>query len=194
MQLIKTCSLNLIQTCQFLLAGISELYVGYSKNSDFTFFGNIITDITPISWNKIKFSNAKISLNLVNGLEELVLDFDVPYIDSNNGIQLKKLQDVEYSFLILTKNKQLFFLDSLKNTQLIRQYGANGFVIKEITTKNKSLYEVDYNYYLYLTNQLPIPPFDDCVLYSNDLALSSTQGPALVVQCSVDGYNGWVEP
>ena len=194
MLITKTCGLNLVQLCQFYLSGIKELWVGYSKNSNFIFNDNIISDIYPIAWYDIKFSNAKISSNLSNGIEESVLDIEVPYIDFANKNQLKKLRDAEYSFLILTKNNEVYFFDSAKNTQFIEQYTGNGFIIKEISSKNKSIYQVDYNYYLNFTNQLPIPPFDDCPIYSDDLALTSTQGPALDVQCYVAGYNGWVEP
>lgn len=195
MLITKTCGLNLVQLCQFYLSGIKELYVGYSKNADFIINDNIITDIFPMSWYQIKFSNAKISSNLSNSIEQSVLDFEVPYIDYLNKIELSKLKNNEYSFLILTKNNEVYFLDSSTNTQFTEQYTGNGFIIKQISTKNKSIYQVDFNYYLYTTNNLPIPrfpPINECAEYYDDLALSSTQPNALSIECLVEDYDGWI--
>jgi hypothetical protein len=195
MLITKTCGLNLVQLCQFYLSGIKELYVGYSKDANFIINNNIITDIFPMSWYKIRFSNAKISSNLSNSIEQSVLDFEVPYIDYLNKIELSKLKDNEYSFLIVTRNNEVYFLDSSTNTQFIEQYTGNGFIIKQLSTKNKSIYQVDFNYYLYITNNLPItprPPIDDCSQYYNDLALSSIQPNALSVTCLVEDYDGWI--
>jgi hypothetical protein len=190
----QSCGLNFLQYCKYFNSGIQKLWVAYTKNATFVYDNNIITDIFPLSWYEIKFSNAKISSNIANKTEETVLDLEVPYIDSNNKKVLKKLKQLEYSFLILTKNNEVFLLDSARNTQFIQQYTGNGFIIKEISIKNKSIYQVSFNYLLYLDGKLPIPPFDDCPIYSDDLALSSTQGPALDVQCIVGGYQGWIEP
>jgi len=195
MLITKTCGLNLVQLCQFYLSGIKELYVGYSKNADIIINNNIITDIYPMSWYKIRFSNAKISSNLSNSIEQSVLDFEVPYIDYLNKIELSKLKDTEYSFLIVTKNNEVYFLDSSTNTQFIEQYTGNGFIIKQLSTKNKSIYQVDYFYYLYITNNLPIPifpPINECAEYYDDLALSSIQPNALSVTCIVEDYDGWI--
>jgi hypothetical protein len=191
----KSCGLNLIQNCNYFSSGIDKLFVAYTKDSTFIIDNNIIVDIISVNWYNIKFSNAKIASNIANGLEETVLDFEVPYIDLTNKKVLKKLKEAEYSFLILTKNNELFLLDSAKNTQFIQQYTGNGFIIKEISTKNKSIYQVAFNYYLYLTNNLPIqprPPIDDCEEYYDDLALSSTQPNALSVTCLVEDYDGWI--
>lgn len=195
MLITKTCGLNLVQLCQFYLSGIKELYVGYSKNADFIINDNIITDVFPMSWYQIRFSNAKISSNLSNSIEQSVLDFEVPYIDYLNKIELSKLKNNEYSFLIVTKNNEVYFLDSSTNTQFTEQYTGNGFIIKQLSTKNKSIYQVDFNYYLYITNNLPIQPIpiiDDCLQYYDDLALTSTQPNALSVTCLVEDYDGWI--
>jgi len=195
MLISKTCGLNLVQLCQFYLSGIKELYVGYSKNSDIIINNNIITDIYPMSWYQIRFSNAKISSNLSSGIEQSVLDFEVPYIDYLNKIELSKLKDNEYSFLIVTRNNEVYFLDSSTNTQFIEQYTGNGFIIKQLSTKNKSIYQVDYFYYLYITNNLPIPifpPINECAEYYDDLALSSIQANALTITCIVEDYDGWI--
>lgn len=190
MLITKTCGLNLVQLCKFYLSGIQELYVGYSKNANIVIDNNIITDIYPMSWYKIRFSNAKISSNLSNSIEQSVLDFEVPYIDYLNKIELSKLKNNEYSFLILTKNNELYFLDSSTNTQFTEQYTGNGFIIKQLSTKNKSIYQVDYLYYLYITDNLPIPNY--CSVYYGDLALTSTQPNALTIECIVQNYNGWI--
>lgn len=191
----KSCGLNLIQLCNFYNSGIDKLFVGDTSNANFIVNNNIIVDIISVNWYNIKFSNAKITSNIANGLEETILDFEVPYIDLTNKIELKKIKERKYSFLILTKNNELYLLDSATNTQFIQQYTGNGFIIREISTKDKSIYQVDYNYYLYLTNNLPIqpkPPIDDCTQYYDDLALSSTQANALSITCLVEDYDGWI--
>jgi hypothetical protein len=195
MQLKKTCSLNLVQLCQFYLSGIQELWIGDTKDANYIIEDNKITDIFPMTWHRINFSNAKITSNLSNGIEESVLDFEVPYIDFINKNQLSTLKNTEYSFLIETKNGEVFLLNLATNTQFIEQYTGNGFILKFNSAKNKSIYQVDYNYYLYLTNNLPIlpiPPIDDCSEYYDDLALTSTQPNALSVTCLVEDYDGWI--
>jgi hypothetical protein len=195
MQLKKTCSLNLVQLCQFYLSGIQELWIGDTKDANYIIEDNKIIDIYPMTWHRIKFSNAKITSNLSNGIEESVLDFEVPYIDFINKNQLSTLKNTEYSFLIETKNGEVFLLNLATNTQFIEQYTGNGFILKFNSAKNKSIYQVDYNYYLYITNNLPIlpiPPIDDCSEYYDDLALTSTQPNALSVTCLVEDYDGWI--
>ena len=190
----KSCGFNFIQNCKYFNSGIDKLFIGDTSNVNFIYNNNIIVDMFPMTWFNIKFSNAKISSNFINGLEETVLDFEVPYIDLINKNELKKIKEKKYSFLILTKNNELYLLDSATNTQFIQQYTGNGFIIREISTKDKSIYQVDYNYYLYITNNLPIqpqPPIDDCSQYYDDLALSSTQPNALSVTCLIEDYDGW---
>jgi len=192
MNLTNNCNFNLINSCNYILSGIKELYVTSARNPVFIINDNVIVDILNVEWNKIAFADCKITQAIKNGIEEVVMDLDVPYIDFTNKIELKKLAETYYSFLILTKNNEVFFIHDLVNSQFVEQYNPNGFSIKEISTAIKSLFQVDYLYYLYITNNLPIPPFDDCALYYGDLALSSTQPNALSITCLVEDYNGWI--
>jgi hypothetical protein len=192
MNLTNNCNFNLINSCNYILSGIKELYVTSARNPVFIMDNNIIIDILNVEWNRISFANCKVTQAINNGIEEVVMDLEVPYIDFTNKIELKKLADTYYSFLILTKNNEVFFIHDLINSQFVEQYNPNGFTIKEISTAIKSLFQVDYFYYLYIINNLPIPPFNDCALFYNDFALSSTQPNALTITCLVEDYDGWI--
>jgi|688.fasta_scaffold03657_19 hypothetical protein len=192
MNLTNNCNFNLIKSCIYILSGIKELYVTSARNPVFITNDNIIIDILNVEWNKITFADCKVTQAINNGIEQVVMDLDVPYIDSTNKIELKNLTETYYSFLILTKNNEVFFIQDLINSQFVEQYNPNGFTIKEISTAIKSLFQVDYLYYQYITNNLPIAPSDDCALFYDDLALSSTQSNALTIQCLVEDYDGWI--
>jgi hypothetical protein len=192
MNLTNNCNFNLIKSCNYILSGIKELYVTSARNPVFITNDNIIIDILNVEWNRITFADCKVTQSIKNGIEEVVMDLDVPYIDFTNKIELKKLAQTYYSFLILTKNNEVFFIQDLVNSQFVEQYNPNGFSIKEVSTAIKSLFQVDYLYYEYITNTLPIEPSNDCALYYGDLALSSTQANALTIQCLVEDYNGWI--
>ena len=192
MNLTNNCNFNLTKSCIYILNGIKELYVTSARNPVFITNDNIIIDILNVEWNKITFADCKVTQLINNGIEQVVMDLDVPYIDSTNKIELKNLTETYYSFLILTKNNEVFFIQDLINSQFVEQYNPNGFTIKEISTAIKSLFQVDYLYYQYITNTLPIAPSDDCALYYDDLALSSTQPNALTIQCLVEDYDGWI--
>lgn len=192
----KNCALNFNQYCLSFLSGVDKIWVAYTKDSTFIFENNIIIDIFTQDWYNINFSNCRITTNLISSLEETVLDLEVPYIDLENKNQLKKLKDNDYSFLILTKNGEAFFLNSTKNTQFIQQYTGNGFILKHISNKNKSIYQVSNNYILYIEGKLPIPPStqppsENCQDYYEDIALVSLQPNALSINCIVEDYNGW---
>ena len=190
----RTCNLNLIKTCNFFLSGVEKLYVAYSKDSQFILQDNIIVDdILDISWYNIAFSNCKINQNIKDNREEVIMELNVPYIDFINKQELIKLAKNYYSFLIVTKNQEVYFLENLLNSQFVETYNPNGFEIKEISTQTKSLFQVNYNYYLSLIGRLPIvPPSEECSLYYNDFALTSIQANALTIQCLVEDYSGWI--
>lgn len=192
MNLTNNCNFNLIKSCIYILSGIKELYVTSARNPVFIMDNNIIIDILNAEWNRINFGDCKVTQSIKNGIEEVVMDLDVPYIDFTNKIELKKLAQTYYSFLILTKNNEVFFIQDLVNSQFVEQYNPNGFSIKEISTAIKSLFQVDYLYYEYITNTLPIEPIDNCSIYYDDLALSSTQPNALTIQCLVENYDLWI--
>jgi hypothetical protein len=189
MNLTNNCNFNLIKSCIYILSGIKELYVTSARNPVFITNDNIIIDILNVEWNRITFADCKVTQSIKNGIEEVVMDLDVPYIDFTNKIELKKLAQTYYSFLILTKNNEVFFIQDLVNSQFVEQYNPNGFTIKEISTAIKSLFQVDYLYYEYITNTLPIEPSNDCLQYYGDLALSSIQPNALTVTCLVEDYD-----
>jgi hypothetical protein len=192
MNLTNNCNFNLIKSCIYILSGIKELYVTSARNPVFIMNDNIIIDILNVEWNRIAFSNCKVTQTINNGVEEVVMDLEVPYIDFTNKIELKKLAQTYYSFLIVTKNNEVFFIQDLVNSQFVEQYNPNGFSIKEISTAIKSLFQVDYLYYQYIINALPIEPSNDCPLYYGDLALTSTQPNALTITCLVEDYDGWI--
>jgi hypothetical protein len=190
----KSCALNFVQYCKYFNSGIEKLWIGYTKNASFNFENNIIVDIYPTDWYNIKFTNARITSTLSFSFEETVLDLEVAYIDLTNKIELSNLKEKEYSFLVLTKNNEAFFIDSTKNTQFIQQYTANGFVIKQLSQKPKSIYQVSNNYILYIEGKLPIPPsvIQNCEEFYDDLALTSIQPDVLTITCLVQDYDGWI--
>lgn len=191
MLISKTCSFNLNQTCDYFLSGIKRLWVTNTRNAEYIINNNIIYDIGNVDWYEVKISTASINatINNTTKFEELTLNFEVAYIDTEFKKILKKLRETEYSFIVLTNNQNLFFLDSMKNIQLLQQYTGNGFVIRELSTKAKTLYNVDISYLNFLSPFIP----DLCGEYYDDFALTSTQPNALKIPCFVTDYVGWVD-
>jgi len=189
MLISKTCSFNLNQTCDYFLSGIKRLWVTNTRNAEYIINNNIIYDIGNVDWYEVKISTASINatINNTTKFEELTLNFEVAYIDTEFKKILKKLRETEYSFIVLTNNQNLFFLDSMKNIQLLQQYTGNGFVIRELSTKAKTLYNVDISYLNFLSPFIP----DVCQGFFDELALTSTQPKALTIPCLVEDYSGW---
>lgn len=187
--IIKSCNLTLNTLCEFTIAGISDLYYADTSNSEFIIENNIIVDIINVSWYRLDANGIKVTTT-VKDLEEVVLDFNIPYIDYIN----KNLSDITkrlYSFLLITKENKIFFINESTNTQFTEVYNPNGFIVKQLGQANKSLFQIDYNYYIFnFIGQQDI--IDVCSSYYSDLFLSSTQPDFLSIDCIWSDYDGWI--
>jgi hypothetical protein len=148
MKLTKNCSFSLSIPCQYNLADIQGLWIADTKDSEFIIDSNKILDIINVTWYRIYFSDFKLTQNISIG-EEIVLDIQIPFLNSENQSKLNSIKKNIYSFLLLDKNNNLFYIDKTKNNNYIETYNPNGFTIKQIATGIKSLFQVDYNYYLF---------------------------------------------
>jgi len=190
MILTTNCSLSITNSCSYNIAGIKEVYISSTKDSEFIVDSNIILDIINVTWYKLGVKNFKITQNISKNSEEIIVDFQIPYLDSVNKLKISSLKNTKYSFLILTNENELFFIENTSNQSIIETYNPNGFTLKQTATSVKSLFQVDYNYYLF--NFIGVQDtVDVCSSYYNDLALTSVQPNALLIQCLVEDYAGF---
>ena len=152
LKISPSCNFNISFPCIYQLAGIEKLYVADTKEVEFIVEDNIIIDMFPVVWYQLDSSNVKLTQTIVNQTEDATLEFSITNLNAENKFQLSRLQKTEYSFLLLTKNQELYFVHDTENLQYIEQYNPNGFAIKQFSTKNKSVYQVDYNYYIFNIN------------------------------------------
>lgn len=193
LQIIKDCNLNLFNPCIFQGQGIKKLYVSDLSNAEFVFEDNTIIDIFPATWYEIKFGTAKVNQTILKGTEDITLEIFVPLINVDNKFELSKLQKTNYNFLFVTVNDEVYYIDSAKNSQYIETYNPNGFTIKELSSQNKSLFQVNYNYYYFNFLTIPdIPVIIPCSYYYSDLFLSSVQPDMLSIDCLWSDYDGWI--
>jgi hypothetical protein len=189
MNVTKSCLFTLPFSCGYNLNGIQKLYIADTKESEFIIDNNILVDIVTATWYNIRTFDFKLVQNIEKNIEEIIIDFSVPYLD-NNKKEISKIRDTYYSLLILTNNNDLIYIDSTKNTLYQETFNPNGVIIKQNSTQIKSLFIMDYNYYKF--NFIGVEDvIDVCSSYYNDLALDSIQPNALSITCIVSDYVGW---
>lgn len=142
----RSCNFNISNFCKYTVGGIKRLFIASTKNSEFIVEDNIILDIINVTWYEIESNQFKLTQNIIKNIEEIIIDFNVQNLINS---ELEKIRKTEYSFLFLTNEDKLYYVDFTRNVLFERSFNPHGFKIKNISTNNKSLFQVDYNYYLF---------------------------------------------
>jgi hypothetical protein len=191
----SSCNFESQVNCGYQSYGIKNIYMvpdeSYYK---YLIEDNLIVDMVNFSWLEIKPSNLKLSqIRSVQGLETIQLTIEISSLEYQNDINIKKILKGEYNFLILTNNNNLYYLDTLSLVSMVETFNPNGYNLVFSNSKDKVLWQVDYNYYEFNFLVMPdTPVIIPCSFYYSDLALSSTQPNSLLVSCIVSDYDGWV--